>query len=80
MSDERSPRRDFRVLTRRRTGYEGALIVDIQLQIAATGALVWSRSFSDEQQADELEAELQQDLDQLDADAFRRKHGVPASA
>ena len=80
MSDERSPRRDFRVLTRRRTGYEGALIVDIQLQIAATGALVWSRSFSDEQQADELEAELQQDLDQLDDDAFRRKHGVPASA
>ena len=80
MSDERSPRRDFRVLTRRRTGYEGALIVDIQLQIAATGALVWSRSFSDEQQADEFETELQQDLDQLDDDAFRRKHGVPASA
>ena len=80
MSDERSPRRDFRVLTRRRTGYEGALIVDIQLQVAATGALVWSRSFSDEQQAEELETELQQDLDQLDDDAFRRKHGVPASA
>lgn len=80
MTDERSPRRDFRVLTRRRTGYEGALIVDIQLQIAATGALVWSRSFSDERQADEFERELDRDLDGMDDATFRRTYGVPSSA
>lgn len=79
MSEAGSPRRDFRVLTRRRTGYEGALIVDVQLQVAATGALVWSRSFSDEQQADELGDELEHDLDALDDAAFRRKYGVPSS-
>jgi len=80
VSEAGSPRRDFRVLTRRRTGYDGALIIDIQLQIAATGALVWSRSFSDEAQADGFESELQQDLDLLDDSGFRRKYGVPASA
>ena len=80
VSEERSPRRDFRVLTRRRTGYDGGLIVDIQLQVAATGALVWSRSFSDERQANELEVELEDDLDTLDLAEFRRKHGIPSSA
>jgi len=74
-----SPRRDFRVLTRRRTAYEGALIVDVQLQVAATGALVWARSFSDEQHADELQDELEHDLDELDSVEFRRKYGVPSS-
>ncbi len=80
MTEVGSPRRDFRVLTRRRTGYDGALIVDIQLQVAATGALVWSRSFSDEAQATELEDELERDLDALDDAAFRRRYGVPSSA
>jgi hypothetical protein len=80
VTDDRVPRRDFRVLTRRRTGYEGALLIDVQLQVAATGALVWSRSFSDVHQAEELEAELEEDLDALDDAAFRRKHGVPPSA
>lgn len=67
------------MLTRRRTAYEGGLIIDIQLQVTATGALVWSRSFSDERQADDLEAELERDLDDLEAVDFRRKYGVPAS-
>jgi hypothetical protein len=80
VNEERSPRRDFRVLTRRRTGYEGALIIDVQLQVAATGALVWSRSFSDERQADEFERELERDLDDMDDLTFRRRYGVPASA
>ena len=79
MADDPSPRRDFRVLTRRRSGYEGALIVDVQLQVAATGALVWARSFSDVEQADELQTELEHDLDALDAAGFRRKYGVPSS-
>ncbi len=79
MAEDRSPRRDFRVLIRRRNAYDGGLIVDVQLQVAATGALVWSRSFSDERQADEFEAELEHDLDLLDDAAFRRKYGVPAS-
>lgn len=76
---ERSPRRDFRVLTRRRGGYDGAQMVDVQLQVAATGSLVWAQTFSDAAQAEAFEAELVHDLDELDDDAFRRKYGVPAS-
>ncbi len=76
---ERSPRRDFRVLTRRRGGYDGAQMVDVQLQIAESGALVWAQTFSDETQADAFQRELESDLDQLDDTAFRRKYGVPAS-
>jgi hypothetical protein len=76
---ERSPRRDFRVLTRRRGGYDGGVMFDVQLQIAATGALVWSQTFSDEAQAQAFEADLETDLDELDDAAFRRKYGVPAS-
>lgn len=76
---ERSPRRDFRVLTRRRGGYDGAQMFDVQLQVAATGALVWAQTFSDEAQADDFEQQLDADLDALDDTAFRRKYGVPAS-
>lgn len=80
-SDEpRSPRRDFRVLTRRRGGYDGAAMVDVQLQIAATGALVWSQTFSDGEQAASFQEELEHDLELLDDETFRRKYGVPASA
>ena len=78
MSDRR-PRQDFRVLTRRRGGYDGAVMYDVQLQVAATGALVWAQTFSDEAQADAFEAQLDGDLDELDDGAFRRKYGVPAS-
>lgn len=76
----RSPRQDFRVLTRRRGGYDGAVMYDVQLQVAATGALVWAQTFSDEEQAQAFEAQLDADLDELDDAAFRRRYGVPASA
>jgi hypothetical protein len=77
---DRSPRQDFRVLTRRRGGYDGAVMYDVQLQVASTGALVWAQTFSDEDQAHEFESQLDRDLDELDDAAFRRKYGVPASA
>lgn len=75
---DRTPRQDFRVLTRRRGGYEGTM-VDIQLQVAATGALVWAQTFSDETQADAFASELEADLDRLDNDTFRRKYSVPST-
>lgn len=79
MSETRSPRRDFRVLTRRRGGYDGAVMIDVQLQVAATGALVWAQTFSDEAQADAFQEELGEDLETLEDADFRRKYGVPAS-
>ncbi len=79
MSQERSPRRDFRVLTRRRGGYDGASMVDVQLQVAATGALVWAQTFSDGAQADAFQQQLEEDLTSMDAASFRRKYGVPPS-
>ena len=75
---DRTPRRDFRVLTRRRTGYDGVM-VDIQLQVAATGALVWSQTFSDDAQADEFERQVEADLDTLDNEEFRRRYSVPST-
>jgi hypothetical protein len=80
VSDDRSPRRDFRVLTRRRGGYDGAVMVDVQLQVASTGALVWAQTFSDDAQAEDFQRQLEEDLDTLDDDRFRRKYGVPSSA
>lgn len=80
MTQSRSPRRDFRALTRRRGGYDDAVMFDVQLQVAATGALVWAQTFTDEEQADRFRAQLDEDLDTLDDEAFRRKYGVPASA
>jgi TolB-like protein len=77
---ERLPRRDFRVHTRRRNGYEGALMVDVQLKIAETGAMVWAQTFSDEAQADAFQRQLEDDLESMDDVTFRRKYGVPASA
>lgn len=77
--EERSPRHDFRVLTRRRGAYDGAVMVDIQLQVAATGALVWAQTFSDEAQAGEFEQQVESDLDTLSIDEFRRKYSVPSS-
>ncbi|MFP5308315.1 MAG: hypothetical protein ACLGIR_01910 [Actinomycetes bacterium] len=79
MSDEpRSPRHDFRVLTRTRGGYDGGVMYDVQLQVAATGALVWAQTFSDQQQAEEFETQLSDDLEQLDQADFRRKYSVPS--
>lgn len=55
-------------------------MIDIQLQVASTGALVWAQTFSDEAQADVFAAELESDLDTLDNDTFRRKYSVPSTA
>lgn len=76
----RSPRQDFRILTRTRGGYDGAVMYDVQLQVAATGALVWAQTFSDQEQADEFQAQVEADLDGLDNDEFRRKYSVPSTA
>lgn len=80
MSDVRPPRQRFRVLTRTRGGYDGAVMYDVQLQIADTGALVWAQTFSDQEQADTFQTDLENDLDELDDETFRRKYGVPSSA
>jgi hypothetical protein len=73
-------RRHFRVLTRRRDGYGGGTMFDVQLQVAETGKLVWAQTFTDQAQADAYEATLDADLEQLDESEFRRKYGVPAGA
>jgi hypothetical protein len=81
MSSERHslpPRRTFRVLTRRRTGGQDSEVVDVQLQVRRTGALVWAQTFSDPEQARTLEAQLEHDLEELDDEAFRRAHRVPS--
>jgi hypothetical protein len=80
VTNDRSPRRDFRVLTRRRGGYDGAVMVDVQLQVANSGALVWAQTFSDESQADDFQRQLEEDLDAMDDEGFRRKYSVPSSA
>jgi hypothetical protein len=74
-----SPRRSFRVLTRHRTGSQDGEVIDVQLQVRRTGALVWAQTFSDLEQAHELEERLERDLDELDDEAFRRAHRVPSS-
>lgn len=79
MSEDRPPHRDFRVLTRRRGAYDGASMVDVQLQVAATGNLVWAQTFSDPEQAETFQRELEDDLTSLDGATFRRKYGVPSS-
>ena len=79
-ADAPAPRSAFRVLTRTRGGYDGAVMYDVQLQVAATGALVWAQTFSDEDQATEFRTELESDLDQLDDGEFRRKYSVPSTA
>jgi hypothetical protein len=75
----RTARQDFRVLTRTRGGYDGAVMYDVQLQVAATGALVWAQTFSDQEQADRFQGEVEHDLEELDNDEFRRKYSVPST-
>jgi hypothetical protein len=76
---DRSPRRDFRVLSRRRGGYDGEMH-DVQLQVVAIGAFAWAQPFSEMRQATAFEEQLHGDLDALDDAASGRKYGVPASA
>ena len=73
---EDSPRRTYRVLTATRGGYNGSTMYDVQLQVAATGNLVWAQTFTDREQAEEYERTLDLDLDELDEPAFRRKYNV----
>lgn len=73
-------RKHFRVLTRRRGGYDGGTMYDVQLQIAGTGDLIWAQTFTDPSEAEAYEATLEADLDELTDADFRRKYGVPAGA
>lgn len=75
-----SPRRSFRVLVRDRAGSQGGRVIDIQLQVRRTGAIVWAQTFSDPSAARELESQLERDMDVLDEQAFRRAHRVPSDA
>ena len=80
MASRTTPRGEFRVLTRMRGGYEGAVMYDVQLQVTATGSLVWAQTFSDQEQADSFQEQVEEDLDSLDPDGFRAKYGVPSTA
>lgn len=62
-----------------RSGYDGAVIHDVQLQAVTTGALIWSQSFSYEQEAERCRYEVQSDLDVLDEAGFRRKWRLPTN-
>lgn len=77
---ERSPRQDFRVLTRTRSGYGDGVMYDVQLQLASSGSIVWAQTFTDQEQAEEFQAEVEGDLDHLDNGEFRRKYSVPSTA
>lgn len=79
MTDEPA-RRAFRVLTRRRGGYNGATMFDVQLQALSSGNLLWAQTFTDQAEADAFQAQIDRDLDELDDASFRRKHGVPSSS
>lgn len=72
------PKDRFRALRARRGGYD-AIMFDVQLQVIATGALVWAQSFSDEQQADAFYEQLSDDLEHLSLDAFRSRYSVPST-
>lgn len=72
-------RQQFRVLTQTRSGYGGATMFDVQLQSIESGRLMWAQSFSDQREAEEFEGDLQADLEELDADSFRRKYSMPAN-
>jgi hypothetical protein len=74
-----SPRRQFRVLTRTREGYNGSTMFDVQLQSVDTGHLLWAQTFTDREQAETFESSLEGDLDSLTEDDFRRKHGLPSA-
>ncbi|MDP8927120.1 MAG: hypothetical protein M3O70_00695 [Actinomycetota bacterium] len=78
-SQTKPARQVFRVLTRIRTGYQGAVIHDVQLQAITTGSLIWSQSFSWEHEAERCRDEVQTDLDLLDEAGFRRKWRLPSN-
>jgi hypothetical protein len=53
---------------------------DVQLQVSATGNLVWAQTFTDRDQAAAYERALDADLDDLDETAFRRKYNVTSQS
>lgn len=77
-NDERAARNDFRVLTRTRGGYSDGVMYDVQLQVTASGNLVWAQTFTDQEQADEFQQQVEDDLD-LDVEEFRRRYSVPST-
>lgn len=80
MGDELTPRHVFRVATQTRSGYDHAVMHDVMLSTSETGRIVWSNTFSDEDQARTYVAELESDLDELPLEEFRRKYGVSSQA
>ncbi len=72
-------RQVFRLLTRIRTCYDGAVMYDIQLQSVATGGLIWAQTFSHERQAERYRAKVESDLEVLDEAEFRRKWRLPST-
>jgi hypothetical protein len=78
--EQPSARQTFRVLTRTRTGYDDAVMHDVQLQVAETGAIVWVQTFTDEGEALAYQCEVEDDLGLLSEKAFRLKWSVPSSA
>lgn len=80
MTDEPRPaRRDFRVQTQQRGGYQGAVMHDVQLIVSATGAMVWAQTFTDADQAGTFLEQLEADLEDLDTTTFRERYSVPSS-
>lgn len=75
-----SARNAFRVSTRTRTGYDHAVMYDVQLQLADTGRMIWSQTFTDRDEADLYQRGVEEDLDTLSEVAFRSKWSVPSSA
>ncbi|MFN2556439.1 MAG: hypothetical protein ABR592_06115 [Nitriliruptorales bacterium] len=76
-SGTKPARQAFRLLTRIRTCYDGAVMYDIQLQSVATGGLIWAHSFSHEHEAERYRTEVESDLEVLDETEFRRKWRLP---
>ena len=68
------------MLTATRGGYNGSTMYDVQLQVAATGNLVWAQTFTDRNQAEAYSLALDSDLDELDETAFRRKYNVTSQS
>lgn len=77
--NQSSARSSFRVLTRRRGGYGDGTMFDVQLQAVETGQLLWAQTFTDHAQATDFQRDIEYDLDELDGEAFRSKHRVPAA-
>lgn len=78
--NDRPARQFFRALTQSRNGYGGATMFDVQLQSITSGQLIWAQTFTDHREAEEFEAALQDDLEDLGVDEFRRKYGMPSTS